>query len=137
MPLPNPGGTCAVSQFVVGHSTSGPGYGLLPSVFVSQPVQNTGPECVLELPKVIGFANSTGAYQAVEVPIGNVQICKKASPDHQACNYRSPISTTVDPVEQYAHLPSVADARTTALPLSLPAALFQVSEIVAPSLALP
>jgi hypothetical protein len=58
-------------------------------------VQNTGPDCVLELPKVIGFADSTGAFQAVEVPIGNVKICKKASPDHQVCNYISATSLRI------------------------------------------
>ena len=41
-PLPNPGGTCSASQFVLGTSSYDYGYGLLRSEYVTQPLRNTG-----------------------------------------------------------------------------------------------
>lgn len=68
-PLPNPGGTCSASQFVLGTPTHGYGFGTLGStvVFVTVPLRNAGGNCVLELPEMIGVAAATGPFHAVPV----------------------------------------------------------------------
>jgi hypothetical protein len=82
VPLPNPGGTCSASQFVVGQATSQGEPATLGTIHVGlrQPVQNTGADCVLALPTVIGFAGPSGPFQAVEVGnLGHV-VWEKAPP---------------------------------------------------------
>ena len=101
LPLPNPGGTCSANQFLVGQSTSAylPGTVSTFHVGVLQPVQNTGTDCLQVLPKVIGFADLSGPFHAVDVPIGNVEMCKKApagSGDHRVCNYVSTTSMQIN-----------------------------------------
>jgi hypothetical protein len=68
-PLPNPGGTCSAGQLVVGTPTWGYGYGTIGTtvVFGTVPLRNTGGDCVMRLPSVIGVATATGAFQAVAV----------------------------------------------------------------------
>ena len=82
VPLPNPGGTCSASQLVVGQATSQYETGTIVSshVGIRQPVQNTGADCVLELPQVVGFADQSGAFQAVEVGNLGQEVCKNAPP---------------------------------------------------------
>jgi hypothetical protein len=67
--LPNPGGTCSASQFVLGTPTYGYGFGTIGStmVFVTVPLRNTGSSCVLDLPAAIGVAGSTGPFHAAPV----------------------------------------------------------------------
>ena len=67
--LPNPGGTCSASEFALGTPTYSYGYGTLGStvVFVTVPLRNTGPSCLLELPGTIGVAAAGGPFSAVSV----------------------------------------------------------------------
>lgn len=67
--LPNPGGTCSASQFVLGTPTYAYGFGTLGStvVFVTVPLRNTGASCVLNLPAIIGVAAATGPFRSVPV----------------------------------------------------------------------
>ena len=68
--LPNPGGTCSASKFVVGTAIDdGPGFPTLGSGddFVTLPLRNVGGECVLHLPATIAVASATGPFQAVRV----------------------------------------------------------------------
>jgi hypothetical protein len=68
-PLPNPGGTCSASQFVLGTPTWGYGYGTIGTtvVFGTLPLRNVGGDCVMRLPTVIGVAIATGPFHAVAV----------------------------------------------------------------------
>jgi hypothetical protein len=69
-PLPNPGGTCSASQFVVGKvMNDGPGFGVWGTSddFVTLPLRDVGRDCVLHLPATIGVASATGPFQAVRV----------------------------------------------------------------------
>jgi|SRR5579862_2186796 len=67
--LPEPGGTCSSQQLTVGSVTSAYDFSAAGTrvVFVMVPIQNTGADCVLVLPKFIGVANAGGAFQAVSV----------------------------------------------------------------------
>jgi hypothetical protein len=69
--LPNPGGTCAASDFVLGTPTysKANGFPTLGStvVFATVPVRNTGASCVLALPRVLGVAGQTGPFRAAPV----------------------------------------------------------------------
>ena len=68
--LPNPGGTCAANQFVVGSPVDGgPGFPTLGSAddFVTLPLRSVGGDCMLNLPATIGVASATGPFQAVRV----------------------------------------------------------------------
>jgi hypothetical protein len=67
--LPNPGGTCSASQFVLGTPTYDYGFGTLGStvVFVTVPLRNTGASCVLNLPAIIAVATATGSFHNVPV----------------------------------------------------------------------
>jgi len=67
--VPSPGGTCSASQFVAGKATSDYGFGTLGTtvVFVTQPLRNDGPDCVLKLPETIGVASATGPFRMVGV----------------------------------------------------------------------
>jgi len=95
-PLPNPGGTCSASQFVVGQATSQYETSVIVAshVGVRQPVQNTGADCVLELPKVIGFADQSGPFQAVVVPNMGQVTCKDTAAGRE-CKYVYPTSFQV------------------------------------------
>lgn len=68
-PLPNPGGTCSASQFVLGTPTWRYGYGTIGTsvVFGTLPLRNVGGDCVMRLPSVIGVAAATGPFHAVAV----------------------------------------------------------------------
>jgi hypothetical protein len=68
-PLPNPGGTCSASQFVLGKQTWGYGYGTIGTtvVFGTVPLRNVGADCVMALPTVIGVAAASGPFHAVAV----------------------------------------------------------------------
>jgi len=70
--LPNPGGTCSASQFVLGTPTYSYGFGTLGStvVFVTVPLHNVGASCLLDLPEMIGVAAATGPFHAVPVTKG-------------------------------------------------------------------
>ncbi len=67
--VPGVAGTCSASQFVLGKATSAPGFGTVgtTSVYVTQPLRNTGGDCVLDLPATIRVASATGAFQPVTV----------------------------------------------------------------------
>jgi hypothetical protein len=67
--LPNPGGTCSASQFVLGTPTYAYGFGTLGStvVFVTVPLRNIGSNCVLDLPAMIGVAAAIGPFHSVPV----------------------------------------------------------------------
>ncbi len=67
--VPSAGGTCSESQFVPGKATSAPGLGSVgtTSVFVTQPLRNTGGVCVLGLPRAIRVASASGLFQSVTV----------------------------------------------------------------------
>ena len=68
-PLPNPGGTCSATKFVLGTPTYSYGFGTLGStvVFVTVPLRNRGASCVLDLPEMIGVAAATGPFHTVPV----------------------------------------------------------------------
>jgi hypothetical protein len=87
--LPNPGGTCLASQFEVGKADSGYTFSTLYSrhVVIDQPLTNTGVDCVLALPKVIGVASATGMFEALDVPNMGHQVCSNG-----ACRYVYPTS---------------------------------------------
>lgn len=98
--LPNPGGTCVASQLVLGQATSQyePSTFFSSHVGVRQPVRNAGADCMLTLPTVIGFADPSGPFQAVEV--GNLaqQVCTKAPPGagvDRVCKFVNPTSFQV------------------------------------------
>jgi hypothetical protein len=85
---------------VVGQATSQYETGTIVSshVGIRQPVQNTGADCVLELPQVVGFADQTGAFQAVEVGNLGQEVCKNAPPGagvDRICNDVYPTSFQV------------------------------------------
>lgn len=65
--VPGIGGTCSASQFTLDQATSAPGFGTVgtTSVYVTQPLRNTGSDCVLELPPTIMVASATGPFQSV------------------------------------------------------------------------
>jgi hypothetical protein len=68
--LPNPGGTCSASQFVLGKAINdGPGFAALGTSddFITEPLRDVGGNCVLRLPATIGVASATGPFQAVRV----------------------------------------------------------------------
>jgi len=58
---------CSASQFVLGKATVAPGYGTLgtDAVYVTQPIRNTGGDCVLNVPGTIGVASADGQFQMV------------------------------------------------------------------------
>lgn len=87
--LPDPGGTCSASQFVVGEATSQFTFSTLYSrhVIVDQPLTNTGAPCSLALPKVIGLASATGPFAAVEIPNMGHDVCVNGD-----CHYVYPTS---------------------------------------------
>ena len=100
VPLPNPGGTCSADQFVVGQATSQGEPATMGTIHVGlrQPVQNTGADCVLALPTVIGFAGPSGPFQAVEVGNLGQEVCKNAPPGagvDRMCKYVNPTSFRV------------------------------------------
>lgn len=68
-PLPNPGGTCSLSQLVLGTPIWDYGYGTLgtTAVYGTLPLRNVGGDCVMALPAVIGVANANGPFHAVAV----------------------------------------------------------------------
>jgi hypothetical protein len=65
--LPNPGGTCSASQIELGTATYSYGFGTLSStvVFVTVPLRNAGPNCLLDLPATVGVAGASGPFHAV------------------------------------------------------------------------
>ena len=67
--VPGAGGACSASQFALGEATSAPGFGTVgtTSLYVTQPLRNTGSDCVLELPTTIRVASATGPFQSVKV----------------------------------------------------------------------
>lgn len=67
--LPNPGGTCAAGQLVLGEPTWGFGYGTIGTtvVFGTQPLRNTGAACVLRLPSTVAVAAASGPFAQVSV----------------------------------------------------------------------
>jgi len=69
VPLPSAGGTCSAGQFVLGTPTYSYGFGTLGStvVFVTIPLRNAGPSCVLDLPGAIGVAGASGPFETVPV----------------------------------------------------------------------
>ena len=66
--LPNPGGTCSSSQFVLTGAQAGFAFSAADyrHVYFTQSLVNHGPTCVLKAPKVIGLAPNDGVYQAVD-----------------------------------------------------------------------
>jgi hypothetical protein len=68
-PVPSAHGTCSASQFVLGKATNAYAFGTLgtTSVYVTQPLRNTGENCVLDLPGTIRVASATGPFQTVSV----------------------------------------------------------------------
>lgn len=72
VPLPNPGGTCSAGQLVPGQVASAYDFSTFDTrvVFVTLPIRNTGADCVLALPKVIGVASASGAFHLVRVVNG-------------------------------------------------------------------
>lgn len=69
-PSPSPvvtGPACTVRQLVLGEVTVAPGYGTLgtDSIFVTQPLRNTGIDCVFTVPVTIGVAATGGEFQMV------------------------------------------------------------------------
>jgi hypothetical protein len=69
-PLPNPGGTCSASQFVLGKAMNdGPGFPAWGTSddFITQPLRDVGGNCVLHLPATIAVASASGPFQAVRV----------------------------------------------------------------------
>ncbi|MGH2464746.1 MAG: hypothetical protein ACRDGI_04730 [Candidatus Limnocylindrales bacterium] len=72
--LPNPGGTCAASQFHLGQATltGEPSTWGGAHVGIDQPLRNDGPKCVLALPRVIGLAAAQGPF--VSASIGNLGV---------------------------------------------------------------
>lgn len=65
--VPSAGGACSASQFVLGKTTSAPGFGTVgtTSLYVTQPLRNAGDTCVLDLPATIMVASATGPFQPV------------------------------------------------------------------------
>lgn len=66
---PGAEGTCSAGQFVLGRATSAYGFGTFgtTSVYVTQPLRNTGGSCVLHLPGTMSVASANGPFQAVTV----------------------------------------------------------------------
>jgi hypothetical protein len=77
--LPNPGGTCSASQFVLGRATSQYENSTFftKSVFVWQPIRNAGDSCELLLPAMIGVASASGPFQSVRVKNGGTEVSFK------------------------------------------------------------
>lgn len=99
--LPNPGGTCSASQFVLGDATSvyEPSVIGWRSVSVTQPMRNTGGDCVLNVPSMMGAVSATGASQAVKAQNGQSEVCAPASPGagvERECHFvNNPASYTI------------------------------------------
>lgn len=91
-PLPNPGGTCSASQFVVGTATSGYSFStaLTRHAYLNQPLRNAGGSCVLAVPAMIGLGSATGPFLAVRVNNVGYEVCV-----NNACHYLSPPSYTI------------------------------------------
>jgi hypothetical protein len=97
--LPDPGGTCTSTQFVLGTATAAYPFGHLydRSVDFMQPVRNDGPACVLALPKIIGVASSASAFQAVSAVNAGVQTCAKT-----VCKQAYPTSFAIAAGQSFA-----------------------------------
>jgi hypothetical protein len=92
--LPNPGGTCTASQFVLGTAQAGYTFSVINyrHAYFLQPLRNLGSGCVLSVPKVIGVASLGEPLQAVTVNnIGN-EVCVNTS-----CHYVTPPTYTIRP----------------------------------------
>ena len=83
--LPNPGGTCTASQLVTSQATIAGQPASLGTVhvLVTQPLENTGADCVLVLPEVIGLASGSGPLTAIGVPNLGVIVCANGSCRHE------------------------------------------------------
>lgn len=75
--LPSPGGTCTVDQFVAYPATSGydmaPLFSRVGAAF--QRLKNAGDACVLAQPTILGMANASNAFEAVEVVNAGYRDC--------------------------------------------------------------
>ena len=73
--LPNPGGTCSADRFVItapATVTYGFGTAFTTSVYVRQPLRNTGGACVIRLPAKVGVTGPDGRVAVVSaVNAGN------------------------------------------------------------------
>jgi heat shock protein HslJ len=83
--LPNPGGTCTVSQLLIHESAivGQPASLGTAHVLLTLPVENSGADCVLALPEVIGLASRTGPLTAVDVPNLGITVCEGDSCHHE------------------------------------------------------
>jgi hypothetical protein len=95
--LPNPGGTCTASQFVLGSVTSEyePSVLFYRHVGLFQPMRNAGGDCVLKLPSMIGLLSSAGSWEAVRATNGGTEVCVDASPGtgvERTCHFVYPPS---------------------------------------------
>lgn len=106
--LPNPGGTCRLSQFVAGPATSQYDFSTIGSrvAEASQPLTNTGDDCVLAVPKTIAMAGATGPFVAINLRNAGQQVCvDNACKDIYPASYKVPSGQSVR-IELRAYWPS-------------------------------
>ncbi len=84
--LPSHPTPCSASQLILDAATHSPGFATEgdQSEYVTQPLHNVGPTCMLSLPQNVVAANATGPFQAIVV----------LNAGH-AASYRIPHGTTV------------------------------------------
>ena len=75
--LPSPGGTCTADQLTVSKVLSGYSNSTIMSrvAYVIWVMGNTGPDCELVLPKVVGLAAASGVFGAVNTVNQGQQVC--------------------------------------------------------------
>jgi hypothetical protein len=90
--LPNPGGTCSASQFVVDKAHSGYTFGTALSrhAYLDQSLRNLGGDCVLKVPATIAVAPSNGPFRPLDVTDTGNEVCVK-----NACHYITPGSYSI------------------------------------------
>jgi hypothetical protein len=77
--LPAPGGTCAADQLARGKVVSGYSFSTLNTrvAYVIWVLSNTGADCILQLPKVVALASTTGDFQAASAINQGQEQCAK------------------------------------------------------------
>ncbi|HEX7949750.1 MAG TPA: hypothetical protein VF494_05330 [Candidatus Limnocylindrales bacterium] len=90
--LPNPGGTCSDSQFVLGTGSSGFTFStaLTRHAYLFQPLRNAGAACTLAVPNVIGVASANGPWQAASANDAGNEVCADST-----CHYVTPPTYTI------------------------------------------
>jgi hypothetical protein len=96
--LPNPGGTCIADQFATEPATIAGQPASLGTahVLVTQPLENTGADCVLAVPEVIGLASGSGPLTATGVRNLGLSVCTNGS-----CHHEYPTSFKVESGQRF------------------------------------